>query len=116
MKFYHGTSDAFGIDTGDRMDPSHGGFEAAVYATSDLSIARRWARARCAVAGGEPVVFEVEIADGANVRTVAGCDPAEYETIASDGADALVDTAGEGGAVDLVVLSRFGASFGAVVA
>lgn len=112
MKFYHGTSTETGVETGDRMDPAFGQFEAAVYATSDIKIARKWAADRAAVAGGSAVVFEVLVLDEAVIHAASAVDACEFERIASGGADAIVDADGEGGATDLIILSRWAAEFG----
>ena len=62
MIWYHGTTTAGGMASGDWIDPSRGGFENGVWATSSLPIARQWANAAQAVVGdGEPAVFEIEI-------------------------------------------------------
>lgn len=112
MKFYHGTSSAFDIEEGDTMDPRKGAFEeGVVYATSDLQVARGWANARCAVAGGEPEVWEVEIdmGEAITVDRVVG-DPRELRV------RVVIERQGESGAHDAHVVARYGATFARKVA
>lgn len=114
MKFYHGTSSKAGIDTGDYIDPSFGQFECAVYATSKLDVARRWASARVAVAGGDPVVFEIVIEDDAVIETVDSLESCGGNYSDFDGKDAIIETCGEDGATVFVVLTKWAARFGSI--
>lgn len=108
--WYHGTSTATGMESGDWIDPRRGAFEGGVWATSSLALARQWARSADAVhEGGEPIVFEIEISgDAVEVE-------ADEEEEAPE-ADLVVVRNGEGRVPNLFVRGRFSASVGRVVA
>lgn len=90
--WYHGTTSASGMETGDWIDPSRGAFEGGVWATSSLTIARQWARAADALHDfddepTEAVVFEVEVCtdEVAEVETDEADAPAAEVVIVRNG-------------------------------
>lgn len=66
--WYHGTSTNAGLDIGDEMDPRHGGFTNAVWATSDYKTAKQFARDASVIDGGDPVVYRLNVPLGAKIE------------------------------------------------
>jgi hypothetical protein len=99
-RWFHGTSDEAGLDDGDTIDPSCGSFDRCVWATSSIEIARRFARSRAAL-GGSPVVFEIVIADGAEI-----VEQTMDETDYGVDADAIYFARGESGVAELAIIRR----------
>ena len=67
-RWFHGTSSEAGLEAGDFFDPRKGGFEPAVWATSDPNLAMRYAKDSVAINGGRPIVMEVKIHPSASVK------------------------------------------------
>ena len=101
MTWYHGTSSESGLSDRDTLDPAKAHFEPAIWATSDRAIALRFATAACAVHGGRPVVWVVDLIDSATIirQTMAKTD---YEV----DADAIVFERGEAGVPEIAILRR----------
>lgn len=105
--WYHGTTTAHGDLDGEICEPSKAGFEPAVWATGAQAQAMTYARAACAVHGGDPVVYVVDIPDHATIRS--DLDPQtrrEYLDARDDGTDAILFEQGEGGVPMIAIVSR----------
>ena len=117
--WYHGTSDAAGLDVGDYMDPRQGSFESAVWATCDVSHARSFAAAKAALdEDAAPLVFELEILSCAKVDSVQELPHAleEYfEALREAGYDAVRIEKGENGLPELAILTEYAAKTCAIV-
>lgn len=103
--WYHGTSSAAGLETGDAMDPTAGSFEACVWACSTYERALYFAKSCCVVRGGEPIVYRVSLAPSATVATVAEWNEEEIEHLRCQGADAVIIEDGEDGTPELAILT-----------
>jgi hypothetical protein len=98
--WFHGTSTESGLELGDTMDPKRGAFEGCVWATSDVTVAKRYAKDVVAVMGGEPVVYELALLESA---TVVDCtDSGDLDR--DDDADACIVI--EHGVRVLAIMSR----------
>ncbi len=100
-KWFHGTSSESGLSDGDTIDPAKAHFEPAIWATSDRAIALRFAKATCAVHGGTPMVWVVELAETADIvsQTMAKTD---YTV----DADAIVFERGEASVPEIAILRK----------
>jgi hypothetical protein len=110
--WYHGTTTAHGDLDGTQCDPRKAGFEPAVWVTGSAKQAMTYAKAACAIHGGDPVVYAVETPDWMVVRS--DLDPQtrrEYEDIRDaqredGGADAILFEQGEGAVPMMAILIR----------
>jgi hypothetical protein len=109
MTWFHGTTSAFDIMPGDRMNPGRGSFEPGVWATSCPKAAAAYAQAAVVVHGGEAEVWEINVyAD--NIESV------DFENAAFNRGSVIIARNGEYNADMLFIGASNVATFGYVIA